>query len=216
MRLRKVKGAFEKVLNSKYVISKPSLYKGQYNKLFKNNNPIHLEIGMGKGKFIIEKAISNPNINYIGIERFDSVLVRAVEKVEERIIPNLLFIKGDAIKINEFFAQEIQTIYLNFSDPWPKNRHEHRRLSSDRFLNRYDKVFKTSNHIIMKSDNRKLIEFSLKSFVNHGYKIKEISLDLHHDNFSDNIMTEYEEKFNAKGANIYMLNVIKDRHLIDE
>ena len=192
MRLKNVKNAKEKVAKSEYIIENPEEYKGNYKKVFKNENDIHIEIGMGKGNFIINMAKKYPGINFIGIEMFDSVIVRAVEKLENEEISNLKLIKFDATNIENIFQNEISTIYLNFSDPWPKNRHEKRRLTSDRFLNKYEKIFKEKCHIIQKTDNRKLFEFSLISYVNYGYKIKEISLDLNKDE-KENIQTEYEE-----------------------
>ena len=211
MRLKNVKNAKEKVAKSEYIIEKPEEYKGNYKKVFKNENDIHLEIGMGKGNFIITMAKKYPDINFIGIEMFDSVIVRAVEKLESEEINNLKLIKFDATNIEDIFQNEISTIYLNFSDPWPKNRHEKRRLTSDRFLNKYEKIFKEKCHIIQKTDNRKLFEFSLMSYVNYGYKIKEISLDLNKDE-KENVQTEYEEKFTNLGYPIYMVEVDKNLH----
>lgn len=202
MRLRNVKGAKENIENSEYVIKNCEEYKGNYNRLFGNNNPIYLEIGMGKGKFIIENAKRFPNINFIGVEMFDSVLVRAIESIYEEI-PNLRFIRMDATYIEDVFDKDIDLLYLNFSDPWPKNRHAHRRLTSDRFLKRYDSIFKNDKQIIMKTDNRHLFEFSLISLTDYGYKIEELSLDLHNDDVKDNIETEYEKKFSSKGFPIY-------------
>ena len=211
MRLKNVKNAKEKVAKSEYIIEKPEEYKGNYKKVFKNENDIHLEIGMGKGNFIINMAKKYPDINFIGIEMFDSVIVRAVEKLESEEINNLKLIKFDATNIEDIFQNEISTIYLNFSDPWPKNRHEKRRLTSDRFLNKYEKIFKEKCHIIQKTDNRKLFEFSLMSYVNYGYKIKEISLDLNKDE-KENVQTEYEDKFTNLGYPIYMVEVDKNLH----
>ena len=208
MRLKNVKDAKEIVEASKYIVKNPKKYKGKYNEIFKNNNEIHLEIGMGKGDFIIGMAQTHPDINFIGIEMFDSVLVRAVQKLNDLDLPNLKLIRFDATEIKDIFDKEINTIYLNFSDPWPKNRHEHRRLTSQRFLERYDSVFKEEAHIIQKTDNRKLFEFSLSSYVDYGYKIKEISLNLHEDEY-DNIETEYEKKFIKLGYPIYMVEVYK-------
>lgn len=202
MRLRNVKGAKEVIENSEYVIKNKEEYRGKYNKLFGNNKPVYLEIGMGKGRFIIENAKRYPEINFIGVEMFDSVLVRAIESITEEI-PNLKFIKMDATYIGDVFDKDIDLLYLNFSDPWPKNRHEHRRLTSDRFLKRYDSIFKKDKKIIMKTDNRHLFEFSLISLTNYGYKMEELSLDLHKDDMPDNIETEYEEKFSSKGFPIY-------------
>lgn len=211
MRLKNVKNAKDKVAKSPYIIETPEEYKGNYKKLFKNENDIHLEIGMGKGNFIINMAKKYPNINFIGIEMFDSVIVRAVEKLENEKIDNLKLIKFDATNIENIFQNEISTLYLNFSDPWPKNRHEKRRLTSDRFLNKYEKIFKEKCHIIQKTDNRKLFEFSLMSYVNYGYKIKDISLDLNKDE-KENVQTEYEEKFTSLGYPIYMVEVDKNLH----
>lgn len=209
MRLRNVKGAKEIIESSNYVVLDYKKYRGNYNKLFKNNNPIYVEIGMGKGKFIIDNAIKYPNINFIGIEKYDSVVVRAIQKLEDKDIPNLKIIRMDALEITDVFDKEVSRIYLNFSDPWPKDRHEHRRLSSDIFLKKYDLIFKDNKNIVMKTDNRNLFEYSVKSFVNYGYKINDISLDLHQANYQDNIMTEYEEKFVSKGSPIYMIDVSK-------
>lgn len=208
MRLRNVRGASDIIDNSSYILKDYKNYKGKFNKLFNNQNPIHIEIGMGKGDFIIGMAKKYPDINFIGIEKFDSVMVRAVEKLEEEI-PNLKLIKMDATNIEEVFYKEIDTIYLNFSDPWPKNRHEDRRLTSTKFLTRYDNLFKNGKHIIMKTDNRKLFEFSIISLTNYGYKIEEIILDLYNDGAIDNVQTEYERKFVSKGFPIYKIDVKK-------
>ena len=208
MRLRNVRGAGEIIEKSLYVIKNYCEYKGKYNMIFNNENPIHIEIGMGKGDFIINMAKKYPNINFIGIEKFDSVLVRAIEKVDDDI-PNLRFIRMDATEIENVFYNEIDTIYLNFSDPWPKNRHEHRRLTSERFLTRYNNVFSGDKKIIMKTDNRKLFEFSIMSFTNFNYKIEEISLDMYNDDIKDNVATEYERKFHEKGYPIYRISVKK-------
>ena len=208
MRLRNVKGASKRIEQSPYIINNYKDYKGNFSSLFLNNNPINIEIGMGKGLFIINMAKNNPDINYIGIEKFDSVMVRAIEKLESENIPNLKLIKMDAEKIDEIFNQEIDKVYLNFSDPWPKDRHEKRRLTSKIFLNKYDKIFKSLKNIVFKTDSRKLFEYSLKSFTDYGYQIKTISLDLHNDEIP-NVETEYEIKFSSKGYPIYMVDVIK-------
>lgn len=212
MRLKNIKGAKEIVENSKYIINDPENYKGKYKEIFKNNNPINIEIGMGKGNFIIEMARKNPNTNFIGIEMFDSVILRAVQKLEEIELPNLKLIRFDATEIEKIFDKEINTIYLNFSDPWPKKRHSHRRLTSERFLKRYNKIFKKNCHIIQKTDNRHLFEYSIMSYVDEGYKIKDISLNLHDDLETkqiSNTETEYEKKFKARGLPIYMIEVYK-------
>jgi len=206
VRLRNVTGASEIIDASRYIVLDFKKHKGSFSKLFKNKNPIHIEIGMGKGDYIIENAKRYPNINFIGIEKFDSVLVRAIQKLEEVELENLKIIKMDATYINEVFEKEIELIYLNFSDPWPKARHEGRRLSSDLFLKRYDDLFKEEKTIIMKTDNRKLFEYSIKSFTDYGYMIEDISLDLYKEEITNNIPTEYEEKFRNKGP-IYIIHV---------
>lgn len=210
MRLRNVKGADKIINESDYIFKNYKDYKGSFKKKFNNNNPIHIEIGMGKGDFIINMAIKHPHINFIGIEKFDSVIVRALSKIPKDL-DNLLLIRMDATEIEDVFYKEIDTIYLNFSDPWPKNRHENRRLSSTNFLKKYDNLFELDKKIIMKTDNRKLFEFSLIEFVNYGYKIEDISLDLHNDEYEDNIETEYEKKFVKLGYPIYMVKIYKNK-----
>ena len=201
MRLKNIKGASEWILEGKYFINNPNEYKGKWHKLFNNNNPIYIEIGMGKGNFIIKNAIENPNINYIGIEMYDSVILRAVEKTNELELNNLYLIRTDARLIEDVFDKEIDLIYLNFSDPWPKERHAKRRLTSPRFLARYDNIFRGDNHIIMKTDNLDLFNYSVDSLKEYGYTINEISNDLHKE--KDNIITtEYEDKFTSKGMKI--------------
>lgn len=209
MRLKHVKGAHEKIENSSYVLKDYLNYKGKFYEIFGNNCPIHLEIGMGKGNFIIEKAKKNPHINFIGIEKYDSVLVRAIEKVQFETLPNLKFIRMDAGNIEKVFDREIDVVYLNFSDPWPKDKHEKRRLTSSFYLKKYDIIFKDMPKIIQKTDNRKLFEYSLKSFTDYGYKIEDISLSLHEDDYDDNIFTEYEKKWSERGYPIYFVVVIK-------
>ena len=208
VRLKNIKGAKDKINKSPYIVQNPEDYKGKYQTLFKNNNKIHLEIGMGKGDFIINMAKKYPNINFIGIEKFDSVILRATQKLENENLQNLKLIRFDAVEIENIFDREIDTIYLNFSDPWPKNRHEDRRLTSRKFLERYDNIFKNKKHIIQKTDNRKLFEFSIKSFTDYNYKIKNISLNLHEDDI-DNVETEYEKRFISLGFPIYMIEVEK-------
>ena len=211
MRLRNVKGAKEKIESSPYVITNYIDYKGNFKSLFNNSNPIDIEIGMGKGNFIINMAKNNPDINYIGIEKFDSVMVRAVEKLDLEDIPNLKLIRMDAGCIDEVLDHEIRRLYLNFSDPWPKDRHEKRRLTSLVFLKKYDVMFKSVKNIIFKTDNRKLFEYSLKSLTDYDYKINFLSLDLHKDDVP-NIETEYEIKFSNKGYPIYMVDVSKNNN----
>lgn len=205
MRLKHIKDADKIINKSAYIIENPEEYKGRWNKLFNNENNIEIEIGTGKGKFIIEKAIQNPNINFIGIEKYDSPLVSAVKKLEELDINNLRLICYDALNIENIFDREISKIYLNFSDPWPKKRHTKRRLTSDRFLEKYDLIFKDTKRIEMKTDNDDLFEYSCESLTNYGYKI--IEKDTNH---ISNITTEYEDKFRNIGKNINYINVVKD------
>lgn len=197
MRLRNVKGAREKIEDSKYVIHNKEELKGKWSEFFKNDNPIHVEIGMGKGKFIQQLAILNSNINYIGIEKFSSVLVRAIERQEETDLPNLYFLRMDAEEIiNVFDSNEVDQIYLNFSDPWPKERHTKRRLTSKEFFARYDKILKPEGKVYFKTDNRELFDFSVEEIPQANWKLSRVTYDLHHSEFLEgNVMTEYEEKF---------------------
>lgn len=207
MRLRNVKGSREKIAGSEFVIHEPQNMKGKWHEFFENENPIHIEIGMGKGKFITTLAQQNPNINYIGIEKYSSVLIRALEKRAEIELNNLIFIRMDAEEIEEVFEKdEVDCIYLNFSDPWPKDRHAKRRLTSTQFLARYDKVLKREGEVIFKTDNRPLFDFSLEQVEEAGWKLKNHTFDLHHSEYMEgNVMTEYEEKFSAEGHPIHRL-----------
>ena len=206
MRLRNLKNKEEIINNCDFIITDPFKYIGKWNDLFKNNNPIHIEIGMGMGKFIYENALNNPDINYIGIERYDNVIARAIKKLDK--LDNLILVRMDARDIDKVFKKEIDLIYLNFSDPWPKKRSINKRLTSPIFLNKYDKIFKNTNNIIMKTDNRDLFIYSIESLSNYGYKLSNISFDLHES--SDNIITtEYEDKFVSIGKNIYYLEALK-------
>lgn len=208
MRLRKVKGALETIESfPNIVIPNPTSYKGKWNTLFKNDNPIYLEIGMGKGKFIIEHAKRNPDINYLGLELEESVLVRAVEKLEDNPLPNLLLIHIDAFLVNDIFEKgEITKLFLNFSDPWPKTRHIKRRLTCNKILQEYCNILKKDGTIEFKTDNRKLFEYSLQEFVLNKLPIEDLSLNLHEDK-EDIVTTEYEDKFVAKGNVIYFIEV---------
>ena len=201
MRLRNITNAHDIVKNSKYVIEK---YENNFN-----SNDIEIEIGMGKGDFIIGKALQNPNINYIGIEKYASVLVGALKKIENMDIPNLKIMNIDANTIDNYFNKNVSKIYLNFSDPWPKIRHSKRRLTSDVFLTKYKKIFKGDYFIEMKTDNQNLFEFSLVSLSQNNYKLDFVSLDLYSDLNKDNIATEYEKKFVAKNIKIYKLKAIQ-------
>ncbi len=201
MRLRKVKGARDYLNNSTFHINLETVTKN--NQFFENNNPIHIEIGTGKGKFLFDKAISNPNINYIGVEKFDSVLLRAIEKIEENSLPNLKFILCDAFELKEKFESHFDKLYLNFSDPWPKARHAKRRLTHKNFLDIYKHILKEDHIVEFKTDNIDFFEFSVISTNNYGIIISEISTNLHESIYNDkNIMTEFEKKFSEKGFKI--------------
>lgn len=207
MRLRNITGSREAVAKDRYVITEPEKLRGRWKTLFDNDNPIHLEIGTGKGKFLIELAERNPNNNYIGIEKYSSVLLRALQKRREVELDNLYFIRFDAEDITNIFAKdEVERIYLNFSDPWPKDRHAKRRLTSRRILSKYDQFLQKDGEIIFKTDNRPLFDFSIEEIELAGWKIKSITYDLHSSNYvKDNIMTEYEERFVAEGKPIHMM-----------
>ena len=209
MRLRNIPGADEVVANSTFCIQNPNEHKGSWSKDFGNDNPIHIEIGMGKGRFLMDLAALNPNINYIGIERYTSVLLRAVQKIEENPLPNVRFLCVDAATLPEIFAEEeVNRIYLNFSDPWPKDRHARRRLTSSEFLARYDQFLAKNGRLEFKTDNVGLFDFSLEEINNSDvWHIDVHTYDLHEDpmlNFG-NVMTEYEEKFSSKGNPICKL-----------
>lgn len=203
MRLRNIKGSKEIIAGNDFVIHEPKEYKGSWNKeIFKNNNPIHIEVGMGKGKFIMELAQKNPDINYVGIEKFSSVLYRGLQKMEENPLSNLVFIRMDAEEITEVFGKdEIDKIYLNFSDPWPKDRHAKRRLPSRQFLKRFAEILKKGNKLEFKTDNKDLFDFAMEEAPEAGWTIEEYTYDLHNNEKMNegNIMTEYEERFSAAG-----------------
>lgn len=207
MRLRNVKNK-EKIMDeSLYLIRDPFPYCGKWKDVFSNNNPIYIEIGMGKGQFIIKNAILHPENNYIGIEKYDSVIVKALQKIPKDIT-NLRMIRGDAHRIDEMFNKEIDHIYLNFSDPWPKVRHHNRRLSSKIFLDKYESIFKSNKIIEMRTDNKDLFEYSLVSFSESNYVLNEVSLDLHEKEIPQ-VTTEYEDKFSNKGCPIYYVQCSK-------
>lgn len=206
MRLRNIKNAPLRLAeNERDFVANPALNKGKWHKVFGNSNPIHIEIGMGKGQFLTQLALKNPDINYIGIEKFSSVLLRASEKLITMDLNNVRIINVDALMLNEYFeVGEVDRIYLNFSDPWPKNAHAKRRLTSNRFLSIYENILVKNGEIHFKTDNRLLFEFSLESLNNYGMILSNISLDLHKSDYPDNIMTEYEERFSQFGP-IYRL-----------
>ena len=212
MRLKKVKNALERIKQSEYFVDNADLNKTKWKNIFNNNNPIHIEIGMGKGDFIIGMAKQNRDINYIGIEMYDSVMVKAIEKLkEEEKLYNLKLILLDASKINEVFENEINRIYLNFSDPWPKKKHAKRRLTSSVFLEKYEAIFENNKkEIFQKTDNNDLFEFSMESLIEAGYKLQNVTRDLHSTNFINNVMTEYERKFLGQGVKINRLEAYKN------
>ncbi len=202
MRLKNIPGARERIAESKFVIQEPKTIKGSWRTFFENHNEIHIEVGMGKGRFMMEMAEKNPEINYLGIEMYSSVLLRAVQKMEEKELHNLRFILMDAREIEEVFDhEEVDRIYLNFSDPWPKDRHAKRRLPSRQFLQRFEQVLKKDGVIEFKTDNRDLFDFAVEETEPAGWEILEISYDLHQDEkmMKDNVMTEYEERFSSLG-----------------
>ena len=209
MRLRNVKNKEEILNSSKYLIKNSEEYIGNWKSLFDNDNPIYIEIGMGKGKFIIENALKYPDINFIGIEKYDSVVAKSLPKIPEGL-SNLFVIRMDALNIDKVFSHEIDRIYLNFSDPWPKVRHSMRRLSSRVFLEKYDKIFKGEKNIYLRTDNRDLFTFSLESFSQYGYVLHDINLNLHEIDQPDIITTEYEDKFVEAGLPIYQVVATKE------
>lgn len=207
MRLRNVPGARETIIENQFSIQQPEQMKGKWAEVFQNDHPIHIEVGMGKGQFIIEMARRNPEVNYIGIEKYSSVLVRAVEKLEDFEQDNLRLIRMDAENIEEVFDKdEVDRIYLNFSDPWPKDLHAKRRLTSTRFLERYDNILTPEGRVMFKTDNKDLFDFSLEQVEEARWILENHTYDLHHSEYNEgNVMTEYEEKFSAKGNPICRL-----------
>lgn len=210
MRLRNIPGSKEVIAASSYVVGIPEKQKGKWREVFQNQNPIQIEVGMGKGRFIMDMAKSHSEINYIGIEMYDSVLLRAVQKREqlEEDLPNLYFIRMDARNLPEVFEKgEVDRIYLNFSDPWPKERHAKRRLTSRQFLERYEQILAEDGQVEFKTDNKGLFEFSLEEVKEAGWKLLAHTYDLHHEEemMAGNIMTEYEEKFSSAGNPIHKM-----------
>lgn len=190
------------IADSCFVIHDPEEYRGKWKNLFGNDYPLHIEIGMGKGKFIMGMAGLHPDVNYIGIEKYSSVLLRAIQKMEEVELPNVKFIRMDAEDLTKVFGRgEAGRIYLNFSDPWPKDRHAKRRLPSRQFLGRYDEILEKDGRVEFKTDNRKLFEFALGELEPAGWRLEEKTFDLHGDErlMQGNVMTEYEERFSAAG-----------------
>lgn len=199
--------AKEIIGQSNYIVQEPKTMKGHWAEVFKNDNPIYIEIGMGKGKFITESAKKFPNVNFIGIEKYDTIIAKAVKKLEEYDLPNLRLIRMDANEINEIFDKEIGCIYLNFSDPWPKDRHEKRRLTSDNFLDKFEHVFSGHKEIRLKTDNENLFLYSNKTLKEHGYQVQT---NLDKEIMNDSIITEYEERFLKESHFIYKLEAYKE------
>lgn len=215
MRVRKRAGAEELLqAHPEFVVAEPTKWKGHWQERFENDHPIHIEIGMGKGRFITEMAKAHPEINYIGIEMQISVVSLALDKLIEEPLPNVQLLHVDGSALTEYFAtHEIDQIYLNFSDPWPKKKHEKRRLTSKSFLSVDEQILRPNGEIHFKTDNQGLFEYSLASFSQYGMIIKQVWLDLHKSDYQGNIMTEYEEKFSNKGQRIYRVEaqfVVKD------
>ena len=208
MRLRHIPGAEQMIEESPYVIQEPEQKKGSWKEIFGNDHPVHIEIGMGKGQFIIEMAERHPEINYIGIERYSTVMVKALRKREQTSLTNLYFMRIDARLLADVFAPgEVEKIYLNFSDPWPKDRHAGRRLTSPQFMAVYHQFLTAEGSVEFKTDNRELFDYSLESIPEAGWKILASTFDLHHDAVmcEGNVMTEYETKFSAAGKPICKL-----------
>ena len=208
VRLRNKPWAEEFIQNHpEVIIPNPEEYKGKWNEVFGNDHPLHIEVGTGKGQFVTGMALANPHINYIGIELYDSVIVCALEKVlEANTPPNLRLLKVNGADLEKYFTKnDVSQVYLNFSDPWPKIRHAKRRLTHEGFLKLYESILIDNGELHFKTDNRGLFEYSLTSISEYGMLLKYVSLDLHANMPEDNIMTEYEEKFSAKGQPIYRL-----------
>ena len=210
MRMRKKKNcALRMERCSDIWIKNPEENKGKWKEIFKNDNPIHIEIGCGKGNFVTGMAKLYPDVNFIAIEKVEDVIVMAMEKARDAGLTNVLFMDMDAERIEDFFEfGEIERIYLNFSDPWKKNKQAKRRLTHKNFLDRYKKVLREGDYIWFKTDNRNLFEFSLNSFAQENYKLENITLDLHNSGFEGNVVTEYEQRFLDEGAPIYRLEAV--------
>lgn len=209
MRLRNKPWAKDKIEQyPQYIVPNPEQNRGKWKEVFEKGQPLHIEVGTGKGRFITEMAKANPDINYIGIELFDSVIVAALDRLIEAELPNLKLLNVNASDLGKYFAKnDVDRVYLNFSDPWPKTRHEKRRLTYKDFLKLYEDIMVDGGEIHFKTDNQGLFESSLKSFSQYGLLLTFISLDLHKSDFEGNIMTEYEQKFSEKGNRIYRSEV---------
>jgi tRNA (guanine-N7-)-methyltransferase len=192
--------------NQEFVSIDPESMKGKWHTFFGNDNPIHLEVGTGKGQFINGMGKQNPSINYMGMELYDSIIITALDRILENGLSNVKLIRADATHLLDYFEPgEIDRVYLNFSDPWPKKKHAKRRLTHDSFLNRYETILKPNGEVHFKTDNQGLFEYSLHSMSKYGMFFNDVSLDLHKSDMEDNVMTEYEEKFSEKGSRIYRM-----------
>lgn len=213
MRLRYVEGGHERLENHNKVITRPEEYKGKWSKLFNNSNPIHVEFGCGRGGFIVGMAEKNKNINYLAFERNSKVIIRGINKLSENPDENFYFVRSDIKKIEDIFHEnEIERIYLNFSDPWPKKRHSKRRLTYRRFLKLYEKILIPQGQLHFKTDNTGLFDFSIEELNERGWKIYMMTRDLHNSEYLEgNVMTEYEEKFVKRGQAINKLIAIARR-----
>jgi tRNA (guanine-N7-)-methyltransferase len=209
MRLRHKPWAKDKLQQySNYVINEPEQFRGNWGQVFEQKQPLHIEIGTGKGQFITGMAKANPEINYIGIELQESVIVSALDRLIEAELPNCKLMNVNGAELAKYFASgDVSRVYLNFSDPWPKTRHEKRRLTFKSFLEVYESILVKNGEIHFKTDNQGLFEYSLVSFSHYGMKLNYVSLDLHNSEYEGNIMTEYEEKFSSKGSRIYRCEV---------
>ncbi len=218
MRLRNVPNAYDKLGQCDSFIQNPTDYKGRWNVYFKNDNPIYIEIGSGKGQFITRLASENPHINYIAIEKFPAVLIQLIKKIPEQGIKNLAVISFDAEKLDEIFESgEVNKLYLNFSDPWPKKRHAKRRLTSPEFLKLYKTVLKPGSVVEFKTDNRALFDYSLEEIKSSGYNLIKATFDLYNSDFLEgNIPTEYETKFHNLGTPINKLFAVYDINSLEE
>ena len=210
MRVRRRKGAEEHLANNPhFVILKPEDAKGHWQEIFGNDRPIHIEVGSGKGAFITGMALQNPDINYIGIDIQVSVLSYTLDKVLASGAENIRLLQVDGSSLTNYFADgEIDLLYLNFSDPWPKKKHSKRRLTYKTFLDTYKQILPEHGEIHFKTDNRGLFEYSLASFSQYGMILKQVWLDLHASDFEGNVMTEYEKKFSDKGQVIYRVEAM--------
>jgi len=207
MRYIEIKNSDQIINKSPYLVKNPTNNKNNWASVFGNNNPIHLELGMGRGEFIINMAIKYPNFNFIGLELYESQMVKAVDRLKKLDLPNLLLINSDARDIDKIFGKEIDTIYLTFSEPWPKKQDEKKRFTHESYLRLYDKIFKKDKHIILKTDNKGLFAYSLETLSQYWYSFERVSLDLHNDERTiPNIMTDFEKNYQKERRPIYYVD----------